>query len=262
MSLEQKQHNNIPKKFFLSFVILLFCFACSSNKAVKKTSLFEPSVAFKQANEKIEKKAYEAAREILENIKVQDTSQKYTALAQIRIGDTYFEEGLYEEATLEYETFLDLHLYHKYAPYAQYQLAMSFFKRIKTADLSYSPAQRALKEFEQLQRRYPRNPYMDIIEDRIKTCRSILAEYEFYVGKFYFKKGSYKAAAQRFNGLLQNYPHSRKQSEALYYLGLSYENLGERDKAINIFTTLIEKFPATKLSIDAKELIASLDKKK
>jgi outer membrane protein assembly factor BamD len=254
-------HNNVPKRLFLPFIILLFCLACSSDKAVVRDLPFDAGLAFKQANEKIKKRDYEAAREILEDIKAQDTSQKYAALAQIRIGDTYFEEGLYEEAAIEYEMFLKLHPYHKYAPYAQYQLAMSYFKRIKGVDVSYSMAKQALIEFEKLQRRYPRNPYMDIAESRIKKCKSILAEYEFYVGKFYFKKGSYRAAAQRFNSLLQNYPDSKKESEALYYLGLSYEKMGEKDKAINVLTTLIEKFPATKLSGEAKELIASFNKK-
>lgn len=256
MSIKQKQHNNISKKIFFSFILLLFCFACSSDKAVKKT---QPSMeAFKEANNQIKRKDYEAARELLEKIKVEDTSQKYATLAQIRIGDTYFEEGEYEEAAVEYEFFLDLHPYHKYASYVQYQLAMSFFKRIRTADISYSLAKRALNEFEKLQKRYPRNPYMDVTDRKIKKCKSIFAEYELIVGKFYFKKGSYKSAVQRFNNLLQNYPDSKKESEVLYYLGRSYEGLGERDKAINILTTLVEKFPNTKLSKEAKELIASL----
>jgi outer membrane protein assembly factor BamD len=228
---------------------------------VKRSSALEPEMAFKRANERIKKRDYETARELLEDIKAKDASQKYAALAQIRIGDTYFEEGSYEEATIEYETFLELHPYHRYAPYVQYKLAMSFFKRIKSVDVSYSMAKRALAEFEKLQRRYPRNPYMDIVESRIKKCKSILAEYEFYVGKFYFKKGSYKAAIGRFEGLLENYPDSKREPEALYYLGLSYEKLGEREKAINTLTLLIEKFPTVKLSGEAREFIASLNKK-
>ncbi len=103
---------------------------------------------------------------------------------------------------------------------------------------------------------------MDITVSRIKMCKHILAEYEFYVGSFYFKKGSYEAAADRFQDMLQNYPDSQKESEALYYLGLSYENIGKREKAITVLTALIEKFPTIKLTNEAKELIASFEKKK
>ena len=249
--------------YCLYLIIFLFVSACSTDKAaMKESSVFEPEAAFRQANDLIKDRDYEAAREIFETIKAKDASRKYALLAGLRIADTYFEEGSYEEASVEYESFLDIHPYHKYASYAQYKLAMSFFKRIKTVDISYTWAQRALQEFEKLRRRYPRNPYMDIVDSRIKTCKNILAEYEFYVGSFYFDKGSYEAAANRFTGLLKNYPDSKKESEALYYLGLSYENLGQRERAINTLTALIEKFPSLELSGKAKELIRSFNKEK
>jgi len=158
---------------------------------------------------------------------------------------------------VEYESFLKIHPYHKYAHYAQYQLAMSYFKRIRTPDVSYGFAKKALKEFEKLQMFYPRNPYMDVVDGRIKVCKNILAEHEFYVGEFYFKKGSYGAAKERFIQLLKNYPDSKKEIDALYYLGLSYANLGNKDKARETLMTLIEKYPAARESVEARKLIAS-----
>jgi outer membrane protein assembly factor BamD len=77
------------------------------------------------------------------------------------------------------------------------------------------------------------------------------------VGEFYFKKGAYRAAAGRFSGLLQTYPKSNKVPESLYYLGISYRNLGEKDNALETLSALIEKYPTTSLSKDAKEVIAS-----
>ncbi len=255
-------NNGAYKKYFLFCIIMLFCFACSSDKtAVKKTPAFEAETVFKDADGKIKKGLYEEARSALDTIKTQDSSGKYAPLAQIRKGDAYFEEGLYEEAAVEYEQFLNVHPHHKYAPYAQYQLAMSYFKRIGAVDVSYALAQKALKEFENLLTAYPRNPYVDVVESRIQMCKKILAEYELYVGKFYFKKGSYGAAVQRFNGILQNYPDSQEESETLYYLGLSYNNMAERDRALAVLKTLIEKYPATKLSREAKAIIVSIDKK-
>ncbi len=262
MSIGHKKKNSTCKKHFLFFIVLLFCVSCSSDKAaVKKAPVFDAETVFKDADEKVKKGLYEEARSVLETIKTQDSSGKYAPLAQIRKGDTYFEEGLYDEAVVEYEQFLNVHPHHKYAPHAQYQLAMSYFKKIGTIDVSYAPAQRALKEFEKLLTAYPRNPYVDVAESRIQMCKKILAEYELYVGKFYFKKGSYSAAARRFNGILQTYPDSQEELEALYYLGLSYNNMAERDKALAVLKTLIEKYPTTKLSQEAKDIIVSLDKR-
>jgi len=251
------------KKICIYFIVLLFAFACSAKKdSVKKTPSFDTETAFKQVDEKMKIGRFEEAREILDTIKTKDTSGEYVPVAQIRTGDTYFKEGLYEEASVEYGHFLKIHVYHKYAPYAQYQLAMTYFKRIKTIDVSYSEVQKALQEFEKLLKRYPRNPYINLVENRIKTCKDNLAEYEFYVGKFYFKKGSYGAAAGRFNDLLLEYPDSKMEMETLYYLGLSYKNSGEKDKSLKALTTLIEKYPAASMSQEAHGIIASLGEKR
>ncbi len=251
----QKKHT-----YCLYLLIFFIVSACSTDKAgLNGAPPFDPEASFRQANDLIKERDYEDAREMLETIKAKDASRKYAVLAGLRIADTYFEEGLYEEATVEYESFLNIHPYHKHAPYAQYKLAMCYFKRIKTVDVSYSWAQRALHEFKRLRQHYPRNPYMDIIDNKIKTCKNILAEHEFYVGKFYFDKGSYEAALNRFSAMLGNYPDSKKESDALYYLALSYKHLGQKGMAMNTLTELIDKYPSIELSGQAKELIKSLN---
>ncbi len=258
-----KKEHRMTCRYFLYLIMFLFVLSCSTDKtAMKEDPLFVPEESFNKANELIKEKKFEEARGVLETIKTKDTSQNYAILARLRIADTYFEDESYDEAVVEYESFLDLYPHHKYASYAQYRLAICFFERIKTVDIGYSWAKRALDEFEKLQIRYPRNPYMDIIDNRIKECLNILAEYEFYVGNFYYKKGSYNAAIGRFKGMVQNYPETSKVPEALYYTGLSYEKLGQRDEAINNLTVLIEKYPTIEFSIESKKLIDSFDKKK
>ncbi len=242
---------------------MLLVIGCSSKKdMVKKSSVLDAEAVFAQAKEKEKDGYYEEARKLLESIKVQDTSGKYAIVAQIRIADTYYKEELFEEAIIEYGHFLRVHPYNKYASYAQYKLGMSYFSRIKTADVSYSLAQKALDEFEKLLRVYPRNPYINMVENRIRMCKGVLAEHEFYVGQFYYKKGSYNAAAGRFKVLIQKYPHSKKGAEALYYLGLSYKEIGETEKSLNALNTLIDKYPTIKLARDAKKLIAAINKHK
>jgi TolA-binding protein len=59
--------------------------------------------------------------------------------------------------------------------------------------------------------------------------------------------------------MLREYPDSKKESEALYYLGLSYKNMGDKDNAITALSALIDRFPATRLSAEAKGLIDSYD---
>lgn len=244
-------------RIFLFAVLGFFIVSCTYFKTELKEAPFDPESEYQKAEDLMNRGYHEEARKVLEDIRVKDTSQQYSVLSRLRIADTYFEDGAYEEGIIEYQSFIESYPAHKYAPYAQYRIAMSYFKQIKTPDISFSVARSAMEEFERLQRNYPRNPYMEITENRINACLRVLAEYEFYVGDFYFKKGAYMAAAERFNTLLKNYPDSVKESEALYYLGISYEELGERERAISALTTLIEKFPTIKLSSDARNYMSS-----
>lgn len=257
--MEQIKQMRSLKIFLLHLMIFIFIFGCASDQTeLKENQPFNAEDSFKKANDLIEKKDYEEARKILEEVRTRDSSQQYAVLARLRIADTYFENESYEEAAGEYEAFLGADPYNKYASYAQYKLALSFFKQVKTIDISYSTLQRALMEFEKLQRNYPRNPYMEITENRIKGCRQMLGEYEFYVGDFYFKKGAYNAAAQRFNALLKDYPGSMQEPEALYYLGLSYINTGQHGLALSTMKTLIGKFPSLEISSEAQKRLSSI----
>jgi outer membrane protein assembly factor BamD len=63
------------------------------------------------------------------------------------------------------------------------------------------------------------------------------------VGKFYYKKGSYQAALGRMEKLLKDYPGTTSEKEALYYIGLSYQERGDKAKAIRAFESLAAKYP-------------------
>jgi len=89
-----------------------------------------------EAKKQIDEGFYEEARKILEDVRSKDTSQHYAILAMIRIADTYYDDQQYDEAAVEYENFLNVHPFHKYAAYAQYKLGMTYFKKIKTVDVS------------------------------------------------------------------------------------------------------------------------------
>jgi outer membrane protein assembly factor BamD len=255
MIIKRNKFNAIIKAGFL-FLLLVIVFSCSRGK--KDTSFFEPAERLKEADLLISKEKYEEAREVLEDIRVKDASRKYATIARLRIADTFFEDEKYEEAAVEYESFLNVHSRHRYASYAQFKLAMCYFKRIKTVDVSYSWAKQALDEFEKLQQNYPRNPYLDTTDKRITVCKRILADFELYVGRFYFKKGSFNAALLRFNNIIQTYPGSANEPDALYYIGVSYNNLGQQDKAEAALNSLIEKYPSMEISGKAKEVLASI----
>jgi outer membrane protein assembly factor BamD len=233
--------------------------SCSGKKAAKPEGPFDPKASFVFANEQIEKKKYEDARATLVEIKNKDTSRQIAPLAQLKIADSYIKEEEPERGIAEYRRFLEEYPDNQYAPYAQYQIAMVHFNKIEDAERGYGYAAKALKEFEKLKQMFPRNPYRDVLDLRINQCRNTLAEYEFLVGEFYYKKGSYYAAVERLKGLLKDYPEYKAEAKILFYMGMSFKNLGQNDKAREYLTRLIEKYPNNKIVKKAQKALDKLN---
>ena len=262
--------NKFGEKSFLSVSFLVQCVlvltlvlsvSCSGKKgAVKPDEPFDAEKSLARATELIEKKEYEDARKVLLEVKNRDLTKKYAPLAQLKMADSYVRDEEYELAAGEYKKFLEIYPEHQNASYAQYQLAMTYFVQITSPDRGYSAAVKALEEFEKLKRMFPRNPYRETIELRIEKCRTTMADYEFLVGEFYFKKGSCGAAVGRYRQLMTKFPDYKKEPMVLYHAGVCYKKLGNRDKAVEHFNRLLEKYPSDKSVNNAKKELTSLNK--
>ena len=239
---------------------LLFIFSCSGKVNVKPSGEFNVEKSFEKANKQIDDKEFEEARANLIEIKNRDLSRKYAPLAQLRIADSYVKEGDPDLAVAEYRKFAEMYPDHRQAAYAQYQIAMIYYNQIESPERGYGGAARAAAEFEKLRKDFPRNPYKDLIDIRIEKCRNTMAEYEFLVGDFYMKKGSYSAAIGRFESLLKKFPDYKKQDSVLLNLGLSYKKTGQKEQSESSLKLLIEKYPGSPLSSAAKKELSSLRK--
>lgn len=211
---------------------------------------FDLATVFAKAEENMRKENFEKARKGYQEIQEKSPDKSYDAALMLRIADTYFGDEKYDEALVEYQAFLNFHPVHKDAVYAQYQIAMCSFKQMTTIDRDPEPTRAALREFQALIRKYPKSLYDEPAKKNMSLCLDRLSEYELYVGRFYHKKGAYKAAVGRLDNLLINYPGSSAEKDALYYAGLSHRELGERDRAKAAFETLAKKYPSMAGSVE------------
>lgn len=233
------------KKFIIltiAFLISLTLISCGGKTQVKFEE-FDPVVYLKKADELVSKKEYEQARKLLLEIKNRETAKEYAPLAQLKIADSYIKEDEPELAIIEFKRFIELYPQSTHAPYAQYSIAMAYFRQIESPERGAGTAQKALEEFLRLEKMYPRHPYGDILPLRIQKCRNIIAEGELIIGKFYHKKGSYKAAIGRFEGIVKNYPDFKALDETLFLLADSYTKISMPDIARQYLNILRDKFP-------------------
>lgn len=241
------------------FLLALLVVSCSK-KVVRTDEAFDPEKSLARGTELIEKKEYEEARKVLLEVKNRDLTKKYAPLAQLKIAESYVKEEEYDAGVEEYRKFLEIYPDHKNASHAQYQIAMAYFVQIESPERGYGAAAKALAEFEKLKRMFPRNPYREMIELRIEKCRNTMADYEFLVAEFYFKKSSYNAAVGRFQQLLTKFPDYKKGPVVLYRIAFCYKKLGNKDKALEYYTRLIEKYPNDNVIKEASKEFASFSK--
>jgi outer membrane protein assembly factor BamD len=242
----------MKKKCLIVPILLLIVLAgCAEKKGV-----FDPAAVFKEAEENMQKGNYEKARKGYQEIEEKSPDKSYDAALMLRVADTYYGEEKYDEALVEYQAFLNYHPVNKDAAYAQYQVAMCSFNQFTTIDRDPSPNRTALKEFQRLLQKYPKSVYEENASMKISICIDRSAEYELYVGRFYYKKGSYTSAIGRFEKLLRDYPDCSSEKDALYYTGMSYANRGDRQQALTAWDTLVKKYPS--MQRDVGPLMAKL----
>lgn len=239
----------MPSKIWLVAVSVLFA-GCSTAGDLAYLNM-APEQILAQGGEKLKQGRYEEARTALEKIRERDAGAHIGAATQIRIADSYYAEGRFADAAGEYKRFLELYPYNRIASYAQYQLAMCSFKQIDSPDRTPEHTEKALAEFEALLSRYPQSPYADETREKIAACKDHLAEHEYLIGQFYYKKGAYKAALSRFDHLLDKYAHAKVEPSALYHALLSAAELGMREDAARYGDRLAREFPASPYAAQA-----------
>ncbi|MDI9569247.1 MAG: outer membrane protein assembly factor BamD [Pseudomonadota bacterium] len=156
---------------------------------------------------------YKRAVEHFTRLKEENPLHPLALQAEIGIGDAHFSDGEYAEAELAYTDFVNLHPTNENNPYVIYQLGMCHYKQMSTIDRDQSETAKAVREFERVIARHPDSKFAFLAEQKLRECRQQLAEREFYIGEFYFKRGKYEAALKRFQTTAETYSH----------LGLDYK---------------------------------------
>ncbi|NOS78856.1 MAG: outer membrane protein assembly factor BamD [Nitrospira sp.] len=198
-----------------------------------------------------------------EQIFLGDTIEKnYDPNVIMKRGEAFFDKEEYSEALVEYNHFLDLHKTHVLAPYAAFKIGESHFKMAKSIDRDPEPLNKAITALERMRKDFPGSRYDAQAQQKIQECHDWLAQMHLFVGQFYYRRESYLAAAHRFEQIMKIYPDKPVAPDALYFLALSYHELGADDWAADNLTLLAEKYPTSKVAADGRSLMAKLGNKK
>jgi len=194
-----------------------------------------------------------------EQIFLEDSTEKYYhPNVMMKRGEAYFEKEEYAEALIEFNRFLEFYRNHMLAPYAAFRIGEVHMKMAKSVDRDPEPMQKAIMAFERVHKEFPGSRYDTQALEKLEECHNWLAEMHLFVGRFYYRRGSYLAAAHRFEQIMRLYPDRPVAPDALYFLALSYHEMGADDWARNRLILLTQKYPDSKAAGQGESLLSKL----
>ena len=206
------------------------------------------------------------AVKFLEYVKTKYPFSKFAALAELRLADLKFKQELWPEAADAYRTFAELHPTHEDVDYAEFRVGLSRFRQAPGEFALFPPAhekdQRSLDQavtaFRDLLQTRPDSKYAPEAKKYLDEALTRLARHEWYVANFYFKRKRYAGAAGRAEALVEKYPGSRFEADALFLAADAYEKLNERHRAQKALQQLVVKHPQDPRRAEAEKRLASL----
>jgi len=198
-------------------------------------------------------KAIETFQSIIDNYPYSD----YAVDAELQIADAYFKDERYDEALSYYRDFGDLHPQNERVPYTILRSALCHYEQISSINRDQTSTKEALHYLETLLRNYPYAPETTRGEALLHELRTRLAKNVLQTGDFYLTRLEFQSAAERYRGVLNSYPGLGYDAEALFKLGVCYENLKREDEALRLFHVLVENFMDTRYATAAGNHIAA-----
>lgn len=176
---------------------------------------------------------------------------------QFKLNLAYAYKNFYrnEEAIAILDKFIRAYPNHPAMDYAYYLKGVvlfkdrSFFKEITLQDISdrdLSLLEQSFQALKIMTEIFPNSQYFDDATNRMIYLMNKISERELYVARYYMRKKAYLASLNRAKYVLEYYPESIHQEEALVIQLSAYRNLGIDDLANDTKRILELNFPETK----------------
>jgi len=215
---------------------------------ITKDTAQPDKILFDKAIADIEKGRYEVARLTLQTlINTYDTSE-FLAKSKLALADSWYREGgshALAQAEAEYKDFILFYPTLEEAAEAQEKVCMIHYKQMEKPDRDAMHALRADDECRQLLVQFPNSRFAPRVQQTLREIQEVIAEGEYRTGEFYYKKGSFPAAANRLQTLVDHYPLYSQADEALWTLGDAYGKMGPRfrDKSVATYARIVREYP-------------------
>ena len=228
----------------------------------------EAEADYREALERFEKGQYIEATKRFNRLRLEHPfSSRWTTLAELRLADTYLEQGRYAVAAVAYQEFIKSHPTHEDAPFAMLQIGRCHYEEMPSDFfIMPDPWQRELHTARQADaalsrflKRYPEHEKTEEAQEMLAEVRDRLARHELYVAEFNFERESWIGAANRLQTLLKSYPDSPVAPQGTFLLAHVYLKQDDGAAAAGTLVWLVERYPESDYAEDARGWLQTFD---
>lgn len=177
----------------------------------------------------------------------------YTEQALIETAYAQHKAGKHDDAVSSIDRFIRTYPTHRNIAYLYYLRGLVnssrdtvFFQKVWRLDASrrdLATPQQAYNDFSIVAERYPNSRYATDARIRMNALRDMFARHELETALYYLRRDAYVSAANRAKYLLETYPQSAHQNDAVATLAASYTALGNEALAADAKRVLEQNEP-------------------
>jgi outer membrane protein assembly factor BamD len=252
----------------LAAALLLALAACSKHVTLGGEAKLQPTAEenYKAGQELLKEGSYPEAQKFFEYVRTKFPFSKYASLADLRLADAKYDQGRYAEAADAYAQFGQLHPAHEELDYAEFRQGESLYRDAPSDFFLFPHAyekdlrqvRKAVDQLKKFIEKYPKSKFVPDAKKLQAQAQGRLSENEWYVAEFYFKRGQWAGAAGRYETLVEKFPGTQHEAEALMKLARSAVELKEPYRARTALQKLIVEHPDDPRRPEAEKMLGTL----
>ncbi len=242
---------------------LLFSGCGRKAKTVAQGDSAEPDkVLYDRGLEDVNRGKHVIGRLTLQTLIATYPDSEYLAKAKLAMADSYYKEGGsagLTQAIAEYKDFITFFEFlTDEAAYAQMQVGMAHYRRMEKPDRDRTWARLAEDEFQRFLIKYPDHTRAAEAEQRLREVQEVLAEGDYRIARYYFIKGSVRAAGGRLLEMVERYPLYSNADRSLMMLGECFEKSERGDIGARYYARVVRDYPLSELVPEARARLEHL----
>jgi outer membrane protein assembly factor BamD len=228
-----------PAPLRLAVLLLVVAFlatGCGRNSKKDADEGVPVDQLYQKAHEQMTRGNWSGAEKTFKRLVAQYPYGPYTEQALMETAYAQFKAGNHEDAVSTIDRFIRTYPTHRNIAYFYYLRGLAnsnrdavFMQRVWSLDPSrrdLASPQQAYDDFSRVVQRYPNSKYAADARQRMVELRNMFARHEMDTALYYMRRGAWLSAISRAQYILETYPQSEFQNDAVAALAESYRQLG------------------------------------